>query len=166
MKKEKTTPGGKLAAPGWKTLLRRTVLLVLAAVAIGLGCTPPREKQMLEPPAPTPAPAADRRSVRESAYGRDLAALQELAENPSIEEETRTQAARRMEQMIREHQAELAIEEALVQAGYRPELVLMQNNALTIMLDGEMSSGVSASILALCAAHAGVGAEHVRIMGK
>ena len=126
-------------------------------------CQPPPEMNVEVAVQPTSEP--DRRSVREAAYDKDVAALQALVESAETDESTRAQAARRLEKMIGEHQAEMAIEEALRQAGYAPKLVLMQNNALTVMLDGEVSSTVSASVLALCAAYTEVEAENVRIMG-
>ena len=153
-------------APAWGLVVRRVLLaaLVLTAGVMALAeCQPQPEMHVEAAVQPTSEP--DRRSVREAAYDKDVAALQALVESAETDESTRAQAARRLEKMIGEHQAEMAIEEALRQAGYAPKLVLMQNNALTVMLDGEVSSTVSASVLALCAAYTEVEAENVRIMG-
>lgn len=153
-------------APAWGLVVRRVLLaaLVLTAGVMALAeCQPQPEMHVEVAVQPTSEP--DRRSVREAAYDKDVAALQALVESAETDESTRAQAARRLEKMIGEHQAEMAIEEALRQAGYAPKLVLMQNNALTVMLDGEVSSTVSASVLALCAAYTEVEAENVRIMG-
>ena len=145
--------------------LRHSVLIALlvaaACLAVGRYMPPPQPAA-----APALAPEPDRRVLREAAYDKDIAALQELMQSSATDETTRAQAAAMLQMLIAEHQTELAVEEALEAVGYAPELVLMQNNALTIMLDGEASAEVSALILELCAAHADVAAENVRIMGQ
>ena len=147
--------------------LRRAVLIVLLVAAAGLAVIRYAPHETTQPAAaPVAVPETDRRALREKAYEKDIAALQELMQSPSADKTTRAQAAAMLQQLLRDHQTELAVEEALEAAGYAPRLVLMQNNALTIMLDGETSAEVSALILELCAAHADVAAENVRIMGQ
>jgi len=70
-----------------------------------------------------------------------------------------------MERMIGDHQSELAVEEALHQAGFAPALVLVQNGALTVMLSAASPDAeTSASILNLCVSHTDIAAENIRIM--
>lgn len=146
--------------------LRRVVLIVLLLTAAGLAfaqTVPRKAEQPVSAPVSTPEP--DRRALREAAYEKDIAALQELMNHSSADEATRVQAGAMLERLIGDHQTELALEKALEAAGCTPKLVLMQNGALTIMLDGQASAEISALILELCAAHADVAAENVRIMG-
>lgn len=116
----------------------------------------------------TPAPSQPKpseRSVREIAYERDTQTLRELTQNQQVSEQTREDAAQRLQTMVESHQTELAIEEALTEAGFSPCLVLLQNGAMTVMVEGvEMDAAQSASILTLCAAHTQIGVENIRIM--
>lgn len=119
--------------------------------------------------SPTPAPSVvdvqAERSLRETAYDKDIASLERLLESGAADADTQSQAAQRMERMISEHQSELAVEEALHQAGLEPVLVLVQNGALTVMVaDALMEAESSASILNLCVSHTDISAENIRIM--
>jgi len=117
-------------------------------------------------PTPTPVPAQEAesgRTLREEAYDKDRASLEALLDSGAADEQTRAQAAKRLQQLVNDHQNEIAVEEALRGAGYQPVLVLLQNGALTVMLTGE-NAGDSAAIFALCAAHAGISPENIRIM--
>lgn len=67
----------------------------------------------------TPAPAATQeRTAREAAYDKDVAALTALLDSGAADEETRAQAAERLDRLVADHQSELGLEEALNQAGY------------------------------------------------
>ena len=66
---------------------------------------------------------------------------------------------------VAQHQQELGLEAALLEAGYKNAVVLVLGGAVTVMIAQEqLTDNASAQILALCVAHAGVGAENVRIM--
>ena len=125
-------------------------------------------KALLEP-SPSPIPKAGdleaQRTLREIAYQEDREALSALSQNPEVAEKTREDAAAQLALMVASHQSELGIEEALQAAGFEPCLVLLQNGALTVMVRGDsLTSAQSATILSLCAAHAQVGVENIRIM--
>ena len=149
--------------------IRRALLAVLAAAAAFLWWTEGRYETLendLAQPTPTPALSRDQRSRRESAYESDSAALRALAENDTTDEATREMAARKLAQLITEHQNELGLEETLREAGYENAIVLVQNGAVTVMIPEEkLNEANSAQILELCVAHAEVGAENVRVMG-
>jgi len=126
-----------------------------------------------KPPSPSPSPTPAQpvqtiqaeRSRREEAYDKDIASLEKLLESGAADADTQAQAARRMERMIDDHQSELAVEEALHQAGFAPALVLVQNGALTVMLSAASPDAeTSASILNLCVSHTDIAAENIRIM--
>lgn len=153
--------------PAFSQWLRRGLLMVLLAAAAGMlwmGQKPPVQPHAPATPAPTQAALREERSIREAAYAQDLAALEKLLESGAADEQTRAQAAQRLERMTEEHQSEIAIEEALLQAGYLPVLVLCQNGAVTVMVQESLSPEQSAAVLSLCIAHAEVSAENVRIM--
>ena len=147
-----------------QTMVRRGVLAVLIVTAAALTWPAMHTAETAEEPQPTPQPAArDERSVREAAYDKDLAALRQLIEQ--ADEATARQAARRVEQMTADHQTELGIEEALRQAGYPSAFVLMQNGAVTVFMEkAALTAEAGAAVVALCTAHAGVGADRIRVM--
>lgn len=177
MKKE-TIPTGELFRTGAaraRISRLRPVLLLLLLVAAGVlwylnGRDAPPASEL--PQATARVPVSETESVsqtarqrRESAYEKDLAAVQLLMQQASLPEETRKQAAEQASQMIREHQMELGLEEALTGAGYAPCFVLMQNNALTIAVSAsEITAAQSAAILSVCLEHTDVPSENIRIM--
>lgn len=155
---------------GGRSALRLGMLgaLLLAAAALKYGLSPSKN----ETPRPSPAPTAqsapanvDRRESREAAYQKDAAALQAMTENEKLESAAREQAAEQLRRMVAGHQTELALEEALTQAGFSPVLVIFQNDALTVNVGAvALTAADSAAILSLCVAHSDVAAENVRIM--
>lgn len=152
-------------APAWHGWLRRG-LLGLLVICAGWMLWQNAETPDMASPQPTPAPtqeAQSERALREEAYDKDRASLEALLDSGAADEQTRAQAAKRLEQLVSDHQSEIAVEEALRGAGYQPVLVLLQNGALTVMLTGD-NAGDSAAIFALCAAHAGISPENIRIM--
>ena len=164
MKKEST----KKAA--WRVWLRRGLLMALILAAAALAILHQEQPQPAPVPSVTPAPtqqplAEVERTRREQAYDKDVAALTALLESGAADADTQAQAARRLDALVGEHQTEMAIEEALRQAGFAPCLALMSGGALTVMLDESvMNAEASATILALCTAHTDLGAENIRIM--
>lgn len=115
--------------------------------------------------APTQGTALEKRSLRETAYEKDMASLAALTENQGVSPQVREDAAKQLQQMVAGHQTELAIDEALRSAGFSPCVTLLQNGALTVMVEQkELTGAQSATILSLCAAHTDVGLENIRIM--
>lgn len=117
-------------------------------------------------PAPTGQGAAESgRTARELAYDKDVNALTSLISKENVSEGIRDQAAQQLAQMIANHTTELAVEEALLHAGFAPCLAVLQNDALTVSVGiDELTSAQSGAILAVCVAHSDVAAENIRIM--
>lgn len=154
-----------------RSVLRWSVIfLLLAAAAFLIFWHQPRQISPETPPETTPvitpAPSAgNERSAREAAYDKDMEALKELIGRESADQAVRDQAALQLSRMVENHQTELAIEEALIQAGFSPCLVVMQNDALTVNLIGaELSGTDGVTILSICTAHSDVAVENIRIM--
>jgi hypothetical protein len=177
MKKEKNMaelplcPAAAKAHHGW--LRPAVIILLLAAAGVVWYLNSSRTDAAPEPPGAVPAvprvtAAPEPRTARqrrEEAYEKDLAAVQQLMQQPELPQETRRQAGEQAAQMIREHQTELGLEAALTHAGFAPCFVLMQNDALTIAVSAsEITAAQSAVILSLCLEHAQVASENIRIM--
>ena len=175
MNAKKAPPEGR-AKKRTFTWLRRGLLAALIAAAAALAwlrLPAPAPSDAPEPDASlsagqTPAPAAaQERTARETAYDKDVAALTALLDSGAADEETRAQAAARLDQLVADHQSELGLEETLNQAGYSPCVVLLQNGALTVIVaSSDMTAEASAAILSLCAAHTAIGVENIRIMAR
>lgn len=175
MNAKKAPPEGR-AKKRTFTWLRRGLLAALIAAAAALAwlrLPAPAPSDAPEPDASlsagqTPAPAAaQERTARETAYDKDVAALTALLDSGAADEETRAQAAARLDQLVADHQSELGLEEALNQAGFSPCVVLLQNGALTVIVaSSDMTAEASAAILSLCAAHTDIGVENIRIMAR
>lgn len=153
----------------WIAWLRPSVLMLLVLAAICLWWMEGREmadEAVLPTPTPTQHVQKDQRSERETAYDRDVAALQALLESGAADEATQEMAAQKLAALIAEHQSEIGLEEALQEAGYTSAVVIVQNGSVTVMIPkAQLNEDASAQILALCVAHAEVGAENVRVMG-
>lgn len=175
MNAKKAPPEGR-AKKRTFTWLRRGLLAALIAAAAALAwlrLPAPAPSDAPEPDASlsagqTPAPAAaQERTARETAYDKDVAALTALLDSGAADEETRAQAAARLDQLVADHQSELGLEETLNQAGFSPCVVLLQNGALTVIVaSSDMTAETSAAILSLCAAHTDIGVENIRIMAR
>ena len=175
MNAKKAPPEGRAKTRTF-TWLRRGLLAALIAAAAALAwlrLPAPAPSDAPEPDASlsagqTPAPAAaQERTARETAYDKDVAALTALLDSGAADEETRAQAAARLDQLVADHQSELGLEETLNQAGYSPCVVLLQNGALTVIVaSSDMTAEASAAILSLCAAHTDIGVENIRIMAR
>ena len=177
MNTKKASPEGR-AKQRTITWLRRSLLAALVAAAAALAWlrlpaltpsdVPPDTPEPSASLSQTPTPAATQeRTAREAAYDKDVAALTALLDSGAADEETRAQAAARLDQLVADHQSELGLEEALHQAGFSPCVVLLQNGALTVIVaSSEMTAETSAAILSLCAAHTDIGVENIRIMAR
>ncbi len=176
MNAKKTSPEGRAKKKRTATWLRRGLLAALIATAAALAWLRLPALMPSDAPEPgaslsagqTPAPAAaQERTAREAAYDKDVAALTALLDSGAADEETRAQAAARLDQLVADHQSELGLEEALNQAGFSPCVVLLQNGALTVIVaSSDMTAEASAAILSLCAAHTDIGVENIRIMAR
>ncbi|MEF9880037.1 MAG: SpoIIIAH-like family protein [Clostridia bacterium] len=153
----------------------RAALLLALVITAGLliwqkNAAPDEKTPQPKPTAQTQKAAASPmpttgRSARELAYDKDVQTLTALIESGAEDAETRAHASARLTQMVSEHQSELGIEEALLQAGFKPCVVLLQNGALTVMVANEkLNDEQRVTILSLCAAHTDIGVENIRIM--
>ncbi|MDY2656045.1 MAG: SpoIIIAH-like family protein [Candidatus Limiplasma sp.] len=175
MNAKKAPPEGR-AKKRTFTWLSRSLLAALIAAAAALAwlrLPAPAPSDAPKPSASlsagqTPAPAATQeRTAREAAYDKDVAALTALLDSGAADEETRAQAAARLDRLVADHQSELGLEETLNQAGFAPCVVLLQNSALTVIVaSSDMTAETSAAILSLCAAHTDIGVENIRIMAR
>lgn len=156
----------KKKSPAWRGACRAGILVALLAAAGILGWSRLAQPEAVPVPETTqPSAGQDERTAREKAYDKDVETLRMLMNDK--ESTAREQAALRLDQMVGEHQTELGIEEALRAAGYSSAFVLMQNGALTILVDQEnLTEETSAAVLALCTAHSDVDAENIRIMPR
>ena len=156
--------------PAFQMWCRRVLLAILVLTAGILWWTEGRwQNEAKNQPIATPVPTAkqDERLKRETAYDRDVAALQAMLESGAANEATQEMAAQKLAELIGEHQHEIGLETALLEAGYENAVVLMQNGAVTVMVPQErVNEQTSAQLLELCVVHAGVGPENIRIMGK
>ena len=175
MNAKKASPEGRTKKRTFPWLRRGllAVLIAAAAVLAWLRLLAPAPSDAPEPGASlsagqTPAPAATQeRIAREAAYDKDVAALTALLDSGAADEETRAQAAERLDRLVADHQSELGLEEALNQAGYSSCAVLLQNGALTVIVaSSDMTAEASAAILSLCTAHTDIGVENIRIMAR
>lgn len=156
--------------PAFQMWCRRVLLAILVLTAGILWWTEGRwQNEAKNQPIATPVPTAkqDERLKRETAYDRDVAALRAMLESGAANEATQEMAAQKLAELIGEHQHEIGLETALLEAGYENAVVLMQNGAVTVMVPQErVNEETSAQLLELCVVHAGVGPENIRIMGK
>ncbi len=105
------------------------------------------------------------RDEREVAYEQDVATLEELINNETLDDSTKAQAVERLTQLVSDHQSEIGIEEALQSAGFDPVLVLMQYGSLTVMVEAStLTQAQSVTILSICVAHSDIAVENIRIM--
>lgn len=155
----------KQQRPAWSAWLRRGVLVALAAAAAALWWSGREQAGTDAPPPPVSTVSADRRSQREAAYDKDVQALTALLESGAADADTQAQAAEHLDGLIRAHQAELAVEEALHRSGYAGCAVIISGDAVTVLLPPEgLNAQNSAAVVSLCAAHANVGADAIRLM--
>ena len=156
----------KKKIPAWRAWLRWGMLAVLlVAIGVMARCYETAEPVEIAAPAPLQTQQPDERSLREAAYDKDIQALENLLQSGAADADTQQAAAARLERMIADHQSELAVEEALNKAGYSTALVLLQNNALTVLLSAHtISAEAGAAILNLCTAHTDIPPENIRIM--
>lgn len=133
------------------------MLVSLLALAGMMIITSPQPAAVEDQPTVKMEAQAER-SAREAGYEKDLETLRQLAQKEDGE-----LAREQLNKMISSHQSELAIEEALRENGLEDALVIVQNGSVTVIATNFTKEN-SAGILALCMAHANVGAENVRLM--
>lgn len=163
---QKKPPKGRCGS--WIRCGALASLLLAAALLLWQGATqeaPPQQPAASPAASPAPAPRANERTAREAAYDKDIAALRALVQSEAADPATRTQAAEHIDRLVGDHQSELGVEAALHSAGFTDCAVLIQNGAMTVIVNAP-DQEKSAAILALCTAHTDVGVENIRIMAR
>lgn len=105
------------------------------------------------------------KAQREETALADMAALQSLCEQESVEQATRNDAAVQLQTIVARRQQQSALEGALVQSGLSPCVAVITEGSVTIVTGKEsISSAESALVMTLAQAHAGVQPSGVRII--
>lgn len=116
-------------------------------------------------PTLTKTPLAAYQEKREAARAEDMAALTALAANTAVDQAARDQAQEELREVIRCRESELAIEGALIGAGFSPCAAVVQKGAVTVLIGKkELTQAEANVILALAATHSGESPENIRIM--
>lgn len=161
-----------------KAGLRRILAIISALVAVGCLAVlardlfKPRSLVDLLPAGTTPAPTAQnaqnpagQRAAREASYQKDVETLKALAQDGKADEKTRGDAGAQLAKLVEQHRTEAGLEAALEAAGFSPTLVLLQNEALTVVVPGDaLTDAQSAEILSLCVTHSNAALQNIRIM--
>lgn len=105
------------------------------------------------------------RHQRDQATLTDIAALEKLTAQTTLDEQTREEAALQLQSIIAVRQAQAAIEGTLSGSSLSPCVVVVQNDSMTIVTGKTaITEKDSALVMTLAAAHAGVEPESVRII--
>ncbi len=105
------------------------------------------------------------RQQRDQSALADIAALEKLCSQNTLDEQTRGEAAAQLQSIIDERQAQTALEGALAGSSLYPCVAVVQNGNVTIVTEkSAVSDKDSALVLTLAAAHAGASPEDVRIV--
>ncbi len=153
---------------------RNTFLLALLTSTLIVSGLSSREMQETIPTVQIPvtetkaqalSPMEAYRAARNQQAKEDLDALKSLCEEDRLDRTTRESAAKRLEELAANRQAESALEGALCTSGLFPCVAVVAGGSVTIVTEkSSISEKDSALVLTLCAAHAGVSPENVRIV--
>lgn len=113
----------------------------------------------------TLSPLESYRQQRNQDAISDINALEKLISQSTLDENTRDDAVRRLEEIITSRQAQSALEGALVGSSLSPCVAVVAGDSLTIVTEkGVITDKDSALVMTLAAAHAGIAPENVRII--
>ncbi|MBQ7850379.1 MAG: hypothetical protein IJ343_11695 [Clostridia bacterium] len=102
---------------------------------------------------------------RDAAYRRDIAALTALCSQENLDARTREDAAEALTQLVKDHAAQLALEDALSGSILAPCAAVVSSGSVTIVTQlTDISAEASALALTLAAAHAAAEPSDVRIV--
>lgn len=105
------------------------------------------------------------RMSRDSAYQRDMAALEALISAEDTDRTARQSASEALESFVRLHQAQIALEGALLSSSLAPCCAVVTDGSVTIVTEKQgITEEDTALVLTLCALHTSVPASGVRIM--
>ena len=105
------------------------------------------------------------RISRDSAYQRDMAVLETLISSENTDRAARQSAAEELQAYVALHQAQLALEGALLTSELAPCCAVVTDGSVTIVTEKqEITEQDTALVLTLVQVHTGVPASGVRIM--
>lgn len=105
------------------------------------------------------------RQAREEAMLADMAALQALCDQEKLDDQTRQDAADRLQRIVEQHQAQLAIESALLTSSLAPCTAVVRTGSVTIVTDrADVTQEESALVIAVAKEYAGVSAPGVQVI--
>lgn len=105
------------------------------------------------------------RQQRDQEAQSDIAALEKLIAQPTLDEDTREAAAAHLQEIIANRQAQSALEGALAGSSLYPCAAVVSGGNVTIVTQkSTVTDRDSALVMSLAAAHAGVTPEKVRII--
>lgn len=111
------------------------------------------------------SPMEQYRHQRDTDTLADIAALEKLIAQVTLDASTRDAAAEKLQAIIDARQAQSALEGALSNSSLGPCVAVLAGEALTIVTGkSTISEKDSAMVLTLAAAHAGIRPENVRII--
>lgn len=131
-----------------------------------LRATPPTVEIPVTEVAAQPLSALDSyRQQRDQEAQSDIAALEKLIAQPTLDEDTREAAAAHLQEIIANRQAQSALEGALAVSSLYPCAAVVSGGNVTIVTQkSTVTDRDSALVMSLAAAHAGVTPEKVRII--
>lgn len=156
-------------------LVRRKNWLLMAALALSLTAalllrpSSPQAQQRVTLPMTSAESSASPleafRISRDSAYQRDMAALETLISSENTDRAARQSAAEELQACVALHQAQLALEGALLTSELAPCCAVVTDGSVTIVTEKqEITEQDTALVLTLVQVHTGVPASGVRIM--
>lgn len=105
------------------------------------------------------------RQQRDQAIRADIAALERLIAQETLDEPTRQQAANMLQEIIGKRQLQTSIEGALSSSSLYPCAAVYQGGILTLVTEkGTVTERDTALVMTLAAAHGGIAPEDVRII--
>ena len=154
-------------------LVRRKNWLLMAALALSLTAalllrpSSPQAQRVTLPMTSAESSASPLESFRisrDSAYQRDMAALETLI-SENTDRAARQSAAEELQAYVALHQAQLALEGALLTSELAPCCAVVTDGSVTIVTEKqEITEQDTALVLTLVQVHTGVPASGVRIM--
>lgn len=105
------------------------------------------------------------RRQRDQTALADLAALEKLCAQQTLDASTREAAAAQLQAMIADRQGQSALEGALAGSSLAPCVAVVSNGSVTIITEKvSITEKDSALVMTLAAAHVGVAPENIRII--
>ena len=152
---------------------RNLFLIVLLGATLAVSSTANQERLRASSPTveiPVMAVAAlspleAYRQQRDADTLTDIAALERLVAQATLDAQTRDAAAEQLQAIIDARQAQSALEGALISSSLAPCVAVVAHEAVTIVTEkSTVTDRDTAMVLALVAAHIGVQPQNVRII--